>query len=114
MKEKTDRYILVNKLPVPEPDLLTWARWLENSENRIVDKTQLSDDTSVSTVFLGIDHSFGWGDGGKPILFETMVFRNGEGGDCERYSTWSQAVKGHKEMVEKVREEMTRSSHEKS
>ena len=48
----------------------------------------------VSTVFLGLDHSFG---GGPPLLFETMIFDGGEEEHCVRYSTWQQAEEGHKE-----------------
>lgn len=38
----------------------------------------------VSTVFLGLDHSFG--DSDKPLIYETMVFIDGKWRDvfCER------------------------------
>lgn len=55
----------------------------------------------VSTVFLALDHSHG---GELPLVFETMVFLDETGmedRDCERYTTWEQAVEGHKRMVEK-------------
>jgi hypothetical protein len=52
---------------------------------------------SVSTVFLGIDHSFS--DDGPPIIFETMIF----GGPFDeyqwRYATWDEAAAGHKRLV---------------
>lgn len=53
----------------------------------------------VSTIFLSIDHSFGMG--GVPILFETMVFPQGRWNDlfCCRYSTWNEAVLGHRKTV---------------
>ena len=55
----------------------------------------------VSTVFLGLDHSF---DNGPPLLFETMVFLGGGGSGlaCDRYSTWAEAEAGHAAMVQKV------------
>lgn len=58
----------------------------------------------VSTVFLPIDHNFGYG--GKPVLFETMVFWTGHeiDNECERYHAWDEAEKGHLAMVERVRE----------
>ena len=88
-------YILDGKTPVPEPDLSTWARWFEDAD-RIVAHT-VRENVSVSTVFLGLDHSF---HEGPPILFETMVFRSGQSGDdMARYSTWEEAEKGHAEMV---------------
>lgn len=60
----------------------------------------------VSTVWLGLDHSFGEGE---PLIFETMVFPcDAEGRvtdwgdkDCERYSTEAAAKAGHAAMVAK-------------
>jgi hypothetical protein len=66
-----------------------------------VDLTKLSNGTRISTVFLSLDHSHV--PGGPPIVFETMVFpKDGWADeDCERYSTYAEAVEGHKKMVEK-------------
>jgi len=54
----------------------------------------------VSTVLLGIDHSFG---SGPPIIFETMVFRSdldsGQDIAMDRYATLEQAREGHAFMV---------------
>lgn len=58
------------------------------------------DDVTVSTVFLGIDHSFG---SGPPLLFETMVFGGPLDEEQVRYSTEAEAAAGHKAMVERVR-----------
>jgi hypothetical protein len=90
-------YILVGKEPKQIEDILEWARQFETS-NRIVEQTQIGD-VLISTVFRGIDHSFG---GGEPLLFETMIFGGAEDGYQERYSTWDEAVKGHKFACEKV------------
>jgi hypothetical protein len=51
----------------------------------------------VSTVFLGIDHSFT--RGGPPILFETMVFGHAGIEDTYRYATWDEALEGHQITV---------------
>lgn len=83
----------------------------------------------VSTVWLGNDHSYGWG--GPPIIFETMCFERRrswlepvtfEGVDgiertmagrwtnrsvddfFDRYSTWKQAQQGHWRIRKEVRE----------
>lgn len=89
------RYILVDGKPVPEPDLLKWAR---SFERRWQLKSEVGE-VQVSTVFLGLDHSF---SGGTPILFETMIF----GGDVDeyqvRYATMEEAVEGHKVAVDMV------------
>ena len=96
----TEKYILNGKIPVVEPDLMTWARWFETAD-RDVARTKIGN-IVISTVFLGLDHSFS--QSGPPVVFETMVF-GGYLADSEaRYSTWEEAEKGHKEMVERVRQ----------
>jgi hypothetical protein len=95
----TDKYILVDKKVIPVDDLFEWGRWLEeHQDERMVDKTTIGK-ARVSTVFLGLDHSFGMG---PPLLFETMVFGGKHDGDMERYSTWEEAKAGHKKMVKLV------------
>lgn len=79
------------RTPIEEPDMIKWGRWHEFSDNRVVRRTVI-EDVEVSTVFLGIDHSFG---GGRPVLFETMIFGGTHDEYQERYSTWDQAVAGH-------------------
>jgi len=79
-------------------DLMTWAQWFENSD-RTVAKTQIGE-SEVSTVFIGLDHSFGEG----PLqLFETIVFDGPLADEMVRYSTWEEAEKGHKVMVDRVK-----------
>ncbi len=55
----------------------------------------------VSTVWLGTNHNYGYG---SPLLFETMIFHGDSYADeyCERYSTWDEAVEGHKKAVQWV------------
>jgi hypothetical protein len=53
----------------------------------------------VSTVWLGLDHS--WGEG-PPLIFETMVQTAiGEWAEQWRYHTEEQAVAGHVRMLER-------------
>jgi len=81
-------------------DLMRWAMEFEHS-NRRVKLTILAPGIFVSTVFLGLDHSFS--DTGPPILFESMSFTDyGEQG-CDRYATWDEAVAGHEAMVAELR-----------
>lgn len=55
----------------------------------------------VSTVFLGLDHSF---MSKTPLLFETMIFGGDESEEYqERYSTWKQAEEGHQKAVDMVK-----------
>lgn len=92
----SDHYILDGKTP-KKVDLMTWARWFENAERHVANIKQ--GDIRVSTVFLGLDHSFGYG---PPMLFETMIF----GGEHDQYqdrcSTWEQAEEMHKRACEKA------------
>lgn len=99
-----DRYILdENGDPVPEPDLMKWARWFEASwpDARRVALTQVSDEVTVSTVFLGSDHN--WFDAGPPILFETMVFGGVWDQHQWRHCTRVQALAAHDQIATHVR-----------
>lgn len=107
-----DKYILKGHKAVIEPDVIAWAKWYDRSnKKRVVKQEELPNGLFVSTVFLGIDHNFdNWFSikkrkKRKPLLFETKVFLSiynfDEEKDMERYSTWSEAVRGHKKMVKK-------------
>ena len=95
----SEHYILEGHEPVAT-DLMTWARWFEsNREQKRVALDQIGE-SKVSTVFLGLDHSSG---DGPPLLFETMTFGGALSDECERYTTWDEAVAGHAAMCERVR-----------
>lgn len=114
------KYILDDEGNVVEvDDLLEWAEWIEKAG----DKKRIAYDEVgeyfVSTVFLGLDYSFGVGD--VPILFETMVFEKKAttedvlgkqmtfhkdvdiGGSFNRYATRAEAEQGHKDTVAKLK-----------
>lgn len=112
----TGKYTLKGHEAVPCEDICKWSEWLESAD-RHVGKTDIGipawkfwlgrilkikhwEPTRISTVFLGLDHSFG---DGPPMLFETMIFGGSLDGEQERYSTWDEAEAGHKRWVEKVR-----------
>lgn len=79
--------------------LLDWAKWFGKANRRIA-RTESVKGT-VSTVFLGSDHSFGYG---PPLLYETLVFGGPLDGEMRQYSTRERAIEGHMNMVEKVKE----------
>jgi hypothetical protein len=57
--------------------LMEWSRRLESGiNNRRVAEDWLPNGYWVSTVWLGLDHSFG---SGPPVIFETMVFPASDG-----------------------------------
>jgi len=95
-----DKYTLdKNGNPVIEEDLLTWGAWFKEADRHTaLDKF---DGIKVSTVFLGLDHSFG---GGRPVLWETMIFGGKYDLDQERYTNEEDAIKGHKRMLKKAKE----------
>ena len=103
----TDRYILdEHRNPVPCEGTLVWGRWLEEAsrdKSRFVKQEDVDGGFWVSTVFLGLNLNFG---GGRPLLFETMVFHKDSGMmdlAMDRYSTWEEAENGHAAMVERVK-----------
>lgn len=58
-------------------------------------------DCEVSTVFLGMDHSFGFGPG---LYFETMIFGGKHDGYCKRYENYDEATAGHDNIVYLLKE----------
>jgi hypothetical protein len=66
-----------------------------------VAETTLPNGVWVSTVWLGLNHSFS--DDGPPIIFETMAFADANVGaelNMARYATEEEALAGHEAMVE--------------
>jgi len=104
----TEKYILDGHKLVPCEDLIKWATWFETANRTIARKDigipvwkyylgkwfrlKRFEPITISTVFLGLDHSFGKG---PPLLFETMIFGGKFDSYQERYSTWEQAEAGH-------------------
>jgi hypothetical protein len=95
------RYYTLDEAHQAHPcDMQRWIYWFEVNQGgplHMLFKTQ-SGDVEVSTVFLGIDHNFS--SEGPPLLFETMVFRNGDGDEMMRASTYELAQEQHREMVQ--------------
>jgi hypothetical protein len=116
----TFRFILKSKIPVPEPSLIAWGRWMETADLRVAE-TMLGDVRSalgmamgcrspiaparlapsppvrILTAFTGLDPRF---DGSSPpVLFESQIFGGPHDGDGERYCTWEEAEAGHQRYV---------------
>ena len=82
-----------------------WGRLFEDgypNGNRIIGKTSIGNRWLVSTVWLGLDHSFGHG---PPLIFETMVFRPGKWSEheCIRHATLKEAQEAHEATVRRWR-----------
>lgn len=88
-------YILDGKTPKIIDDLREWSSQL-GKQNTVVKRSELPGGVTVSTVFLGLDHSYG---NGPPVLFETMIFEGDHDGYQERYCTWEEAEQGHERAI---------------
>lgn len=95
-------------------DLTDWAQHLEDRDYAVVAQHWIRG-WMVSTVWLGLDHSFSLIQGTPPVIFETMVFPPGdEAGEhgprseeyCERYRTEDAAQAGHDRALSWVREKL--------
>lgn len=88
--------------PVPVNNVMEWAAAFDN-KSRFVQKTELPNGVTISTVFLSLDHGFG--DDGPPLVWETLVF--GGPGDQEIMERCGgnrhDAVKMHQAVVAAVK-----------
>jgi len=91
-----------NGEPKHEPDMHEWGRWLvEREADRRIAHTMVGD-VRISTVFLGLDHSFGQCK--LSVLWETMVFGGPHDKYCDRYTSRADADDGHKRTVRMVQD----------
>lgn len=74
-----------------------WAKLFKDPKYKKIAVNSLDNGKRVSTVWLGLDHSFG---PGRKLIFETMIFPECE--YCERYETIEEARKGHLRAVEEA------------
>ena len=98
-------YVLNEDHSVRSAPMEEWAGWFNNPDVRRVAFEAIGD-AEVSTVFLGLDHSYG--NSNRPILFETMVFGSDLNGEMDRCSTWDEAVAMHNAMVSRVWEHVNK------
>lgn len=118
-------WILKDRIPVKATSA-EFMEWSSDIENKIVQQTVIGD-YRVSTVFLGLDHSFN-PMATAPLIFETMIFKEEGFGKRtltdilnevksspsedenefehyqERYFTWEEAEKGHHRACAQVLE----------
>jgi hypothetical protein len=89
--------------PMPERDVLAWGQWFDSHSNRVA-LTEFRWG-GVSTIFLGLDHSFNFFAmddplNYKPVLWETMIFGGPLDQSQRRYTSKEEALEGHRQMVE--------------
>lgn len=98
----SDKYVLdADGNPQECGDLATWGKFMENRDARRVG-LEMIEGVKVSTVFLGVDHSW---DGPPPLVWESMVFGGPLDQEQERCSgNKANAIVMHAAMVAKVKE----------
>ena len=79
-----------------------WGFWFGEADRVVALDIikKITKKVTISTVFLGLDHSFG---SGPPVLWETMIFGGKHDGYQNRYTSREAALLGHQEAVELVR-----------
>jgi len=90
-------YKLIGKLPVVDETNGGWFKI-----NRTLTKlasTPITENISVTTIFLCLSA----GDEKKPLLFETSVIGKGAPEAVRKFSTYDEAMKGHKKLVEEMK-----------
>jgi hypothetical protein len=103
MLKMMENYILDDNNQPIKCSTELWANWMEQHPDRkIIGRTYLTKDIFISTVFLGIDHSF---NDSKPVLWETMICGGKYDGEMERYTSFQDAIDGHLMELDKIRSE---------
>lgn len=84
-----------------------WAKLLNNFDYKIIKRDDVGS-YWVSTVWLGLDHSFAK-ESLAPLIFETMAFKKKDDGTREwsgetmiRSSTLNEALMAHKEVCNSI------------
>jgi hypothetical protein len=85
-------------------DMHTWADMFEHADRQVA-RTEINESTSVSTVYLGLDHQYG---DGPPLIYETMIFGGEHDEWCWRYPNRDAALAGHDQAVALAREPVHR------
>lgn len=96
-------YKLDENKNVVKSSLEEWSDFIEGrlptNHKHVAD--EIVNGKRISTIFIGLCYDFN--NSGIPMVFETMVFNNGEGIYQTRYATWSEAEEGHRAAVELVK-----------
>ena len=93
-------YILDNNnKPIRSTSKTEAVDWMENNPQRKVVKQEHIGDVYISTVFLGLDHSW---NSDIPVLWETMIFGEEYDQYQDRYTSYKDALEGHKKALELV------------
>jgi hypothetical protein len=82
--------------PIPVP-MFQWAEFFQSNERQIA--LDEGDGWSLSSIFLGFDHSTRVDHGHEPLLFETMVFLKNGNNDQWRFTDYDECLAFHRAEV---------------
>ena len=92
-------YILdENNKPI-RSTIVDCGKWLEENPERKAVKQEHIDKIFISTVFLGLDHSW---NSDTPVLWETMIFGGEHDQYMDRYTSYEEALEGHQTALNLV------------
>ena len=95
-------YILDNNNNPVKSNITDCGKWLEKNPERKAVKQEHIGDVFISTVFLGLDHSF---QSDTPSLWETMIFGGEHDQYMDRYTSYEDALEGHQTALNLVNNE---------
>lgn len=95
------RYFILHGRVAEPVDMLTWAKWSHSNPDATRVALSQVGLFRVSTVFLGLDHSFG--RSGTPLIFETMIFGEPFDNYFWRCGTYDEAEVIHEGVVADLR-----------
>ena len=96
-------YYLLDENKEPYPATLNQYMILFDNIDMKVTAYDEIDGVRISTVFLGMDHSFSHEPGHIPVLWETMIF-GGEHDDYQkRYTSHHDALEWHQRALELIK-----------
>ena len=86
-------YILDKDNKPVKSTIIQYGEWIEANPERKAVKQENVGIILVSTVFLGLDHAW---DSDIPVLWETMIFGGEHDQYQDRYTSYEDALEGHK------------------
>jgi hypothetical protein len=86
-------YILDKDNKPVKSTIIQHSEWIEANPERKAVKQEHIGDIFISTVFLGLDHSW---NSDIPVLWETMIFGGEHDQYQDRYTSYEDALEGHK------------------
>jgi hypothetical protein len=89
-----------NNKPIASSSIIEASEWMENNPERKAVKQDKIGDVFISTVFLGLNHAW---NSDIPVLWETMIFGGEHDQYQNRYTSYEDALEGHKKALDLIK-----------